>query len=212
MAKTNQEQTGIDSRKFSLINEVKKHPLANNVDRDKKVRKAIDLYKKSNKDRLKSKNNITPGQLVLFKYINPKTKEELEYYDASPCTIFFGIFNSKEGKRVLGFNIHYFPPKIRFKIMDKIYKMYKPVYTKYFETGMPKELDAFDYKYLVDELQKHNLSFAVRMYIPNLIGDTIIIPPKMWADAMLTEGWFKKDTRAHIMKLFTQDTKKKKKK
>lgn len=210
MAKTNQEQTGIDPRKFSLINEVKKHPLANNIDRDKKVRKAIDLYKKSNKDRLKSKNNITPGQLVLFKYINPKTKEELEYYDASPCTIFFGIFNSKEGKRVLGFNIHYFPPKIRFKIMDKIYKMYKPVYTKYFETGMPKELDAFDYKYLVDELQKHNLSFAVRMYIPNLIGDTTIIPPKMWADAMLTEGWFKKDTRAHIMKLFKQDSKKKK--
>lgn len=212
MAKTNQEQTGIDSRKFSLINEVKKHPLANNVDRDKKVRKAINLYKKSNKDRLKSKNNITPGQLVLFKYINPKTKDELEYYDASPCTIFFGIFNSKEGKRVLGFNIHYFPPKIRFKIMDKIYKMYKPVYTKYFETGMPKELDAFDYKYLVDELQKHNLSFAVRMYIPNLIGDTTIIPPKMWADAMLTEGWFKKDTRAHIMKLFKQDSKKKNKK
>lgn len=212
MAKTNQEQTGIDSRKFSLINEVKKHPLANNIDRDKKVRKAINLYKKSNKDRLKSKNNITPGQLVLFKYINPKTKEELEYYDASPCTIFFGIFNSKEGKRVLGFNIHYFPPKMRFKIMDKIYKMYKPVYTKYFETGMPKELDAFDYQYLVDELKKHNLSFAVRMYIPNLIGDTIIIPPKMWADAMLTEGWFKKDTRAHIMKLFKQDSKKKNKK
>lgn len=212
MAKMNQEQAGINTKKFSLINEVKKHPLANNVDRDKKVRKAINLYKKSNKDRLKSKNNITPGQLVLFKYINPKTEEELEYYDASPCTIFFGIFNSKEGKRVLGFNIHYFPPKLRFRIMDKIYKMYKPVYTKYFETGMPKELDAFDYKYLVNELEKHNLSFAVRMYIPNLIGDTTIIPPKMWADAMLTEGWFKKDTRAHIMKLFKQDSKKKNKK
>jgi hypothetical protein len=145
--------------------------------------------------------------LVLFKYLNPKTKEELEYYDASPCTIFFGVFNSSQGKRVLGFNVHYFPPALRYRIMNKIYEMYKPVYRKYFEKGASKELDGFDYKFLTDELDRQNLSFAVRMYIPSLIGDTYIVPPKMWPTALMTEGWFKKETRAAIMNYFKKDAK-----
>ena len=197
--KEKEESEGLgttDPRKFSLIKEVKKHPLYRKNGHDEKAREMLELYKAKDKKRLSSKNYIIPGQLILFKYLNPKTKEELEYYDASPCTIFFGIFNSKEGKRVLGFNTHYFPPQIRYRIMDKIYEMYKPVYRKYFETGVPKELDGFDYHYLVDELERHNLSFAVRMYIPQLIGDVYIVPPKMWPTALLTEGWFKKDAQS----------------
>jgi hypothetical protein len=199
----------IDPRRFSLMKEIKNHPLYAKSNRDKKARTMVDEYKESRKDKITSKNNITPGQLVMFKYLNPKTKEELEYYDAAPCTIFFGIFNSKEGKRVLGFNVHYFPPQLRYRIMDRIYEMYKPVYRKYFETGMTKELDGFDYKYLTDELERQNLSFAVRMYIPQLIGDTYIVPPKMWPTAMMTEGWFKKETRAAIMNYFKSDAKSK---
>lgn len=210
--KEKEESEGLettDPRKFSLMKEVKKHPLYTKSNRDAKARAMIEEYKEKQKNKITSKNNITPGQLVLFKYLNPKTKEELEYYDASPCTIFFGIFNSKEGKRVLGFNIHYFPPKLRYIIMDKIYEMYRPVYRKYFETGAPKELDGFDYRFLTDELEKQNLSFAVRMYIPSLIGDTYIIPPKLWPTSMMTEGWFKKETRAAIMNYFKKDAKSK---
>lgn len=200
---------GVSLKNFSIWKEVKKHPLYKISNRDKKARAMIDEYKEENKPKLKTKNFITPGQLVLFKYLNPKTKEELEYYDASPCTIFFGTFNSSQGKRVLGFNVHYFPPLLRYKIMDEIFRMYKPVYKKYFETGLPKDLDAFDYKYLTDELDRQNLSFAVRMYIPNLIGDTYIVPPVMWPTALMTEGWFKKETRAAIMNFFKKDAKSK---
>lgn len=198
----------VNPNKFSLMKEIKKHDLYKVSNRDKKARKELEEYKKENKG-ITSKTNITPGQLVLFKYLNPKTKEELEYYDASPCTIFFGVFNSSQGKRVLGFNVHYFPPALRYRIMDKIYEMYKPVYRKYFEKGAPKELDGFDYKFLTDELERQNLSFAVRMYIPNLIGDTYIVPPKMWPTALMTEGWFKKETRAAIMNFFKKDAKSK---
>lgn len=201
----------VDAKHFSLFNEIKKNPLYKISNRDKKARAMIDEYKETQKKTITSKNNITPGQLVLFKYLNPKTQEELEYYDASPCTIFFGIFHSSEGKRVLGFNVHYFPPAIRYRIMDKIYEMYKPFYRKYFETGLPKELDTFDYKYLTDELERHNLSFAVRMYVPSLIGDTYIVPPKLWPTALMTEGWFKKETRATIMAYFKGDAKAKRK-
>lgn len=210
--KNNSEKTkngGVSLKDFSIWKEVKKHPLYKISNRDKKARAMIDEYREENKPKLKTKNFITPGQLVLFKYLNPKTKEELEYYDASPCTIFFGVFNSSQGKRVLGFNVHYFPPLLRYKIMDEIFRMYKPVYKKYFETGAPKELDGFDYKFLTDELDRQNLSFAVRMYIPNLIGDTYIVPPKMWPTALMTEGWFKKETRAAIMNYFKKDAKSK---
>ena len=205
----NTKKEGVSLKDFSIWKEVKKHPLYKISNRDKKARAMIDEYREENKPKLKSKNFIIPGQLVLFKYLNPKTQEELEYYDASPCTIFFGTFNSSQGKRVLGFNVHYFPPLLRYKIMDKIFRMYTPVYKKYFETGLPKDLDAFDYKYLTDELERQNLSFAVRMYIPQLIGDTYIVPPKMWPTALMTEGWFKKETRAAIMNFFKKDAKSK---
>jgi hypothetical protein len=93
--------------------------------------------------------------------------------------------------------------------MDKIYQMYRPFYKKYFETGLVKELDTFDYTFLTEELERHNLSFAVRQYIPKLIGDTYIVPPKMWSTALMTEGWFKKETRAAIMNFFKKDAKSK---
>lgn len=205
----NTKKDGVSLKKFSIWKEVKKHPLYKISNRDKKARAMIEEYREENKPKLKSKNFITPGQMVMFKYLNPKTKEELPYYDASPCTIFFGTFNSSQGKRVLGFNIHYFPPLLRYKIMDKIFRMYTPVYKKYFETGAPKELDGFDYTFLTDELNRQNLSFAVRMYVPSLIGDTYIVPPKMWPTALMTEGWFKKETRAAIMKFFKKDAKSK---
>jgi hypothetical protein len=198
-----------DPKRFSLYKEIKKNPLYRISNRDKKARFMIDEYRATDKNQITSKNKIVPGQLVLFKYMNPKTKEELDYYDASPCTIFFGIFNSSQGKRVLGFNVHYFPPRIRYVIMDKIYQMYRPFYKKYFETGLVKELDTFDYTFLTEELERHNLSFAVRQYIPKLIGDTYIVPPKMWPTALMTEGWFKKETRAVIMGYFKQDAKSK---
>ena len=95
---------------------------ANTVRRDTNVRKYMDGHiEPSNKQKL------LPGQLVMFNYFEPKTKEQLEYYDAMPCTIFFGTIKSKEGPRVIGFNIHYYPPSIRFQIMDRIFDIFKPL-------------------------------------------------------------------------------------
>lgn len=143
---------------------------------------------------------MVPGQLVLFKYFEPKTREELEYYDAFPLTIYFNQVNTSQGRRYLGFNIHYYPPKMRFKVMSKIFEIYKPVYSKYFQDGTTKEMDAFDYRYLMDALQKAKLDFGVRMYIPELVAEARVIPPKYWQVAVFTEGWFKKRTREAIMK------------
>ena len=185
-------------RKYNLMDDIKDCPLyGKSLSRSDVAREFIN----ENADKLSS-SKIVPGQLIMFNYFEPKTKEELEYYDAGPCTIFFNVFNTSQGKRVLGFNIHYYPSKMRFQIMNKIFELFKPIYKKYFSDGPMKEVDAFDYRFLVDELNRANLGFGVREYIPELMADVKIINPNMWKVAVFTEGWFKKKTRAAIMKFW----------
>lgn len=188
-------------KNYTIIKDIKESYLYNSkgVNKDDSARKFIE----NNCEKV-DKKNITPGQLILFKYLNPKNKEDLEYYDASPCTIFFGIFNSSLGKRVLGFNIHYYPPKMRYQIMNKIFKLYRPIYLKYFNSPNLKEIDAFDYKFLINELEKAKLTFGVREYIPKLMGNLKIIPTNVWKVAVFTEGWFKKATKAQIMRYWKE--------
>lgn len=147
----------------------------------------------------KGKPSIMPGQLIMFNYFQPKTEEQLEYYDAMPCTIFFGIINTKNGKRVLGFNIHYYPPRIRYKLMTRIYEIFKPIYANNFNTPITEEVSYFNYKMLIDQLQKAKLDFGIREYIPNLMGKITPIPAANWSKAVLTEGHFKKETREQIL-------------
>jgi hypothetical protein len=181
--------------KFNLLDDIKASKYyGKRAERSAKARAEINENIKTS-----SKSRVVPGQLVMFNYFNPKTEEDLEYYDAMPCTIFFGLVNTQQGRRYLGFNIHYYPPKLRYRVMNKIFEIYKPVYLKYFEDGLTKEIDAFDYEYLVSNLKKAKMDFGVRMYVPQLCGKPQVIPPKMWSTAVFTEGVFKKETRAKIM-------------
>lgn len=181
------------------------------------IKGELRLYKKDPKSRdnearrfletnlkVTGPKDVYPGQLILFNYFNPKTKEDLEYYDAKPCTIFFGEFNSKEGKRVIGFNLHYYPPTIRYRVMDRIFEIYKNTYLTSWNESLGSEVSQFNYNILIRRLQEAGLDFGVRMYIPNLIGGIRAIPPKWWAKATFTEGRFKKSTMENIMKYWKQ--------
>lgn len=152
----------------------------------------------------KTTKAILPGQLVMFNYFEPKTKEDLEYYDAMPVTIFFGIYNAKEGKRVIGFNIHYFPPKMRYQIMERIYEIFKPFYMKSWNEPLTKELSHFDYHWIIEQLEKAGLEFGVRQYIPSLCTKITPLPTEAWSVAVFTEGAFRKRTREAIMNYWKQ--------
>lgn len=167
---------------------------ANVKERDKKVRDFID----ENLDPRTNKTAI-PGQLVMFNYFEPATKEDLKYYDAMPCTIFFGIVKTQNGPRVLGFNIHYYPPRIRYQLMDRIFDIFKPFYLKSWGNPLDAEIADFSYKMLMRQLQKAKLDFGVRMYIPSLMHKITPIPPMYWQKAVFTEGRFKKETRTQIL-------------
>lgn len=192
-------KTGVQdkpTRTFDLLKAIKNNPLYGR--RGNKSDKAFKyLYANigwGNTDK------IVPGQLATFVYATPKLKEELEYYDARPLTIFFGSFKTKEGeKRILGFNLHYFPPQVRYKILTMIFRMYRPIYMKFFNEVPPQEIAAFDYRYIIDNITKMGMKFAVREYIPELIVLTRQIPPCYWSTAVFTEGVFRKETRSKIL-------------
>ena len=61
-------------------------------------------------------NRIITGEMYLFAY-DPKTKEDLPYYDRFPLVFPF--------RRVTGgfygINMHYLPPLLRAKLMDALY-------------------------------------------------------------------------------------------
>lgn len=178
---------------FSLIKSIKKSPLYGRSSSDELARKVIS-------EDLTTSGTVLPGELILFKYFEPIHKEELEYYDASPCTIFFGIYNPKgKGKHIVGFNIHYYPPKIRYQVMNRIFEIYRPLYERCFD-GSRKKVADFDFRSLILQLQKAKLDFGIREYDIKLCKDITQIPPKYWQVAVFTEGWFKKRTREAILK------------
>ena len=181
---------------FDMLKAIRseKHYKSNIKRRDVSIRKFID----ENFD-IEGRTSVLPGQLIMFNYFEPATKDKLEYYDAMPCTIFFGIINTKNGKRVLGFNIHYYPPRIRFRLMNRIYEIFKPIYSKQFNEPLNKEVDFFSYKMLISQLQKAKLDFGIREYIPQLMTKITPIPASGWSKAVLTEGHFKKETREQIL-------------
>jgi hypothetical protein len=60
----------------------------------------------------KQTNTITAGKMYLFVY-NPKHKDTLPYYDTFPLVIPF----EKITEGFLGFNLHYLPYAVRFKVL-----------------------------------------------------------------------------------------------
>lgn len=178
-----------------------KHYKSNIKRRDVASRKYVDENLKP-----EGKSSIFPGQLIMFNYFTPKTEEQLEYYDAMPCTIFFGVINTKNGKRVIGFNIHYYPPSMRYKLMARIYEIFKPIYSKCFNKPLTEEVAYFNYKMLINQLQKAKLDFGIREYIPSLMGKIVPIPAADWPKAVFTEGHFKKETREQILNYWKNKT------
>ena len=83
--------------------------------------------------------------------------------------------------------------------MNRIFEIYKPFYMKSFNSPIKSEMDYFEYKWLMRQLEKAKLDFGVRQYDPLKCGKIIPLPTEAWAKAVFTEGHFKKETREKIM-------------
>lgn len=68
------------------------------------------------KDRFVTRPMI--GEMYLFSY-DPKTKDDLPYYDRLPLIFPFRIV----GNSMYGINMHYLPPVYRAQLMDALYNL-----------------------------------------------------------------------------------------
>lgn len=147
-----------------------------------------------------TKKYLLPGQIVCFEYLEPKYKEELEYYDRTPLTMFLGITRTKDGNiREVGLNLHYYPPFTRARIMNQVYEVFKPYYKMYFNKASTKPNMVISYEALKHIMKTNDkIAFGIKMYIPVLRSNSYVIPTKMLPTAFYTEGHFSKATLAQI--------------
>ena len=182
-------------KNFSLNEAIENHPLAR-----KPANSRSKLAYKFLLSQLKPTTKyLLPGQFVVFNYNEPKTKEDLEYYDATPATLFFGITRTASGNiREIGFNIHYFPPYARQKIMSKVYEVYKQYYDKFFNEPGHNPNRFITYNQVKSILRHVGLGFGVRMYVPSLRGKSYVVPTRLLSTMYYTEGHFNGATLTQI--------------
>lgn len=182
---------------FNMQLAIDNHPLSR---KSSNVRSKL-AYKEIMNEVQQSPRYMLPGMFAMFGYRTPKYKEQLQYYDATPAVIFFGITRTKESTiREIGFNLHYFPPFARARIINIVYEVFKAYYIKYFNE-VPNRVNRFvDYNTLKKLLNKYGIGFGLRMYIPVLRGKTYILPTRMIPTLAYTEGHFNGATLGQIQR------------
>lgn len=189
-------------KNYQLDEAINNHPL---VKRPTAIRSKL-AYKEIIHNTKPTKKYLLPGQVVLFHYAEPKFKEELEYYDRTPFTLFLGITRTKDGNiREVGLNLHFFPPFARARILNHTYEVFKPYFDKNFNdvTGKPNTFISYD---RLKHLMRTNLkiAFGIKMYIPVLRQASWVIPTRLLSTAMYTEGHFSKDSLQQIFHFWRQ--------
>ena len=189
-------------KNYQLDEAINNHPL---VKRPTDIRSKL-AYKEIMHNTKPTKKYLLPGQVVLFHYAEPKFKEELEYYDRTPFTLFLGITRTKDGNiREVGLNLHYYPPFARARILNHTYEVFKPYFDKNFNDVTGKPNTFISYKQL-KHLMRTNLkiAFGIKMYIPVLRQASWVIPTRLLSTAMYTEGHFSKASLQQIFHFWRQ--------
>lgn len=190
------EYTDDEIKKYNIVDEINDHPLARRPinTRSKLAYQAL----MTNLD--PTKKYLLPGQIAIFNYANPLHEAELEYYDATPFTLFLGITRTKDNKiREIGLNLHYYPPFTRRKILQETYTIFKHYFNKYFNESSEKPNTFISYDVLKRVMrQNQKIGFGIKMYVPSLRGQTWLIPTRLLPTAFYTEGHFSKATLQQI--------------
>lgn len=189
-------------KNFRMDEAINNHPLSHRPTNVRSKLAYADILKVCKP----TKKYLLPGQVVIFGYAEPKYKEELEYYDKTPMTLFIGITRTKDGNvREIGLNLHYYPPKVRARILNTTYEVFKDHFTKNFNDAPDKPYGFINWKTLKHVL-KHNtkIAFGIKMYIPVLRGNSYVLPTRLLPTAFFTEGHFSKATLMQIQRFWRE--------
>lgn len=119
-------------------------------------------------------NRITTGNMYLFAY-DPKTKEDLPYYDRFPLV--FPFRKVKDG--FYGINMHYLPPLLRARLMDALYDTVNN--DKMDETTRLR----INYRILQSAAKFRYFEPCVKHYLNNHVKTRfLLVDPKQWDVAL----------------------------
>lgn len=196
------EYTDDEIDEYQITEAINNHPLAK---RPTNIRSKL-AYKEIISNLKPTKKYLLPGQCVCFEYLEPKLKEDLEYYDRTPFVLFLGITRTKDGNiREIGLNLHYFPPFTRARIIAQTYNAFKPYFKKYFNDPSSKPNTVISYEALKNIMKTNSkIAFGIKMYIPVLRSRSYVLPTKYLSTAFYTEGHFSKATLQQIFRFWRQ--------
>ena len=142
------------------------------------------------KEAFRTRNRFQVGGLYYF-YYDPKTKNELDYYDRFPLVLVLEIY----ADGFLGLNLHYLPIKYRIAFMDKLMdyasldvrddiKRMRVSYDLLSSTRRFKEFKPCIKKYL-----KSNVQSKILAVQPNEWDIAVFLPIQQFKKATVNEVW-----------------------
>ena len=134
---------------------------------------------------------LVVGRMYLFHY-DPKTKEDLPYYDTFPLIFPF----RKVGDGFYGINLHYLPHVLRARLMDSLYTLVNN--TNYDDTTKLR----ISYQILESSSQFKYFKPCVKHYLNSHVRSRFLwIPADQWKTALfLPLERFEKANKATVWK------------
>tara|TARA_B100001939_G_scaffold347907_1_gene371253 strand:- start:1845 stop:2429 length:585 start_codon:yes stop_codon:yes gene_type:complete len=125
------------------------------------------FYKQSD---LQKSRRFLEGRMFTFFY-DPKTKDKLPYYDTFPCVMIVETY----GSGFLGLNIHYLPPRIRIRFLEKLFE-----YTNNEEFDETTRI-RITWNLLSSVTKLRASKAAVKRYLYSHVeGSALLVEPKYW--------------------------------
>ena len=125
------------------------------------------FYKQSD---LQKSRRFLEGRMFTFFY-DPKTKDKLPYYDTFPCVMIVETY----GSGFLGLNLHYLPPRIRIRFLEKLFE-----YTNNEEFDETTRI-RITWNLLSSVTKLRASRAAVKRYLYSHVeGSALLVEPKYW--------------------------------
>jgi len=120
-------------------------------------------------------DSIRPGSLYMFEY-KAKHRDTLPVWDAFPLVFFFDTFTAKDGsKMLLGINMHYLPPSLRYTAFTSLLKLRNQ--KRYRENTRLK----ISWGVLKSLANSKFFEHSVKMYRMDHVQSKFIqVPPRSW--------------------------------
>jgi len=126
------------------------------------------FYKKSG---LQKTRKFRPEGRMFTYFYDPKYKQVMPYYDNFPCVMIIETY----GNSFLGLNMHYLPPRLRIRLLDKLFE-----YTNNDDFDETTRI-RITWNILNSVTQLRASRAAVKKYLTaNIKGSALEVDPKYW--------------------------------